>query len=88
MLKTLNTTLPTLSRPRLAPLNIGATYLKSSTNKFPFQTKSNLNAAANPSQFLYQPHTAPNMGPSTCLLSSSSVPIFYPVNHSTVITQN
>ena len=72
MLNTKTTTVPTLSRPPLAALNIADTYLLSSTKNNPFQTKTNLNAAANQCQTLYQPHTAPNIGPSAILPSSSS----------------
>ena len=72
MLNTTTPTVPTLSRPPLAPLNFADTYSLSSTNKIPFQTNTSLNTAANQYQMLYQPPTAPNMGPSETLLSSSS----------------
>ena len=57
MLNTKTTTVPTLSRPPLAPLNIADTYSLSTTNNNPFETNTILNATANQSQTLYQPHT-------------------------------
>ena len=39
--------------------SLGSTYSFSNTNKFPFQAKTKTNATENPSQTLYQPHSAP-----------------------------
>ena len=49
---------------------------------------ANLNASAISSQALYQPQTAPNIGPSACLPSSSSVLTVIPINLTPLITQN
>ena len=64
MLKTFTTTFFALSRPPSAALNFVDTYSLSSTNNKLFQTNANLNATANQSQTLYQPHTAPDIGPT------------------------
>ena len=72
VLKTISTIEPTLSKLPLAPLKITDTFSLSSTNKNPFQTKTNLNDTANPCQTLYQPHTAAKRGPYATLPSSSS----------------
>ena len=70
MLKTITTTVLTLSEHLLAPLKNAETYSLNSTNIKPLQTITNSNA--NLCQTLYQPHTAPNIGPSATLLPSSS----------------
>ena len=57
----------TLSRPPFAPLNLADTYSVSCTNDNPFQTISHPNAQANLSENLYQPHTAPDIGPPAFL---------------------
>ena len=67
LLKTFTTTVFSLSRPPMAPLNIADIYSLSSTNNNPLQTNLNLNATANPSQTLYQPPTVPNRGFSASL---------------------
>ena len=59
----------------------------SCTNKKPSQTNTNLNTTANLSQTFYQPHTAPNIGPTANLHSSTSVLNEKPVNSSPIITQ-
>ena len=64
LLKTITTTVPTPSRPLLAPLNIAETSSLSSTSNNSFQTNSNLNATANRCQTLYQSHTEPKIGHS------------------------
>ena len=86
MLNTKSTSVPTLSRPQLAPLNFAEPYSLSSTNNNQVQTNTNLNATANPSQTLYQPHTSPNIGPSAILPSSPST--VNPMNPSSVNTLN
>ena len=72
MLNTRTTTVLTLSRLPMAPLIFADTYSLGSTNNTPFLSISNFNATANQRQTLYQPHTAPNVGPSAILPSSSS----------------
>ena len=74
MQKTKNERVPAFSRLHFVPIKIVDTYSLSSSNKNPVETKINSNATANPPQTLYQPHTAPNLGPSACLISSTSVP--------------
>ena len=86
MLNPINTTVPTLSRSLLAPLNLADTYSLTSTNKNSFQTNTNLNATANPSQTLYQPHAPTNTGLSAILLSSSSA--MSSINPPLAFTQN
>ena len=88
MLNTKITTVPTSSRNLLAELNIADTYSLGSNNNNPFKSKTNLNATASQSQTLYQPYTASNIGPSTSLLSSSSVPTVKLINHPPAITPN
>ena len=56
----------------------------SRTNNHQFQTNSNLNASAKPSQTLHQQHTAHKIGFSARLSSSSSVPTVNPKNFSPV----
>ena len=51
------------------------------------QTNTNLNATANLSRSLCQPHTAANIGPTASVLSSSSVQTKSPTNHPPIITQ-
>ena len=86
LIKTMTTTVPTLSRPPLAPLNTADTYSLSNTNNNPFQTNTNLNATAYRCQTLLQQHTAPKIGPSKGLPSESS--IGNSVYHSPVTTQS
>ena len=85
LLKTITTTVPTLSRPPLAPLNFADTYSLSSTTNNPFQTNTNLNATADQCQNLLEPHTARKIGPSAYLPSSSST--VNPTKPSSVKTQ-
>ena len=74
MLNTKTTTVPTPSKPPLAPLDIAETYSLNSTNNNPSRTNTLLNATANPCQTLHQPHTVPNIGSSAILpLSFSTV---------------
>ena len=61
MLNKLTTTVPTLSRPPLAPPKIADNYSQNCTNNNPFQTNKILEATANPRQTLCPPHTAPNL---------------------------
>ena len=68
MLKVITTTVLTLSRPSIAPLNIADFYSVSSTNDNAFQTLYNPISETNPSQTIYQPHNAPNIGPPATLL--------------------
>ena len=70
ILKTVTTTVPTLSRPPLVPLNIADTHSLSSTDSIPFPTITKLHATANPSRTLYLPHTAHNTDRTATLLSS------------------
>ena len=70
MLNTKTTTVLMLSRPPPDPLNTFDTYSLSGTNNKPFQLKTILKAIAKQSQMLYQPHTAPKIGPSAILPSS------------------
>ena len=86
MLKTITTIDPTLSKLPLAPLKITDTFSFSSTNKNPFQTKTNFIDTANPCQTLYQPHTAAIRGPYATLPSSSFT--VNPIEPSAVSTQN
>ena len=74
--------------PRLPPLNFVTTYSLSSTNNNTFQANRILNAIANPSQMIYQPHTATNKWSSASLLSSSFVPTVNLMNPPLVNTQN
>ena len=60
----MTTTVPTLSRSPLARLKKADTDFLSSTNNKPLQTNTKLNAAANPCQMLFRPHTAANIGHS------------------------
>ena len=85
MLNTETATVPISSGRPLVPLNTADTYSLSSTNGKPFQTNSNLNATASPRQTIYQPHTAPHIGPSSTLPPSSST--VNPMNPSRVITK-
>ena len=85
VLNALTTTVPTLSRYLLIQLNIADTYTLSGSNKNPFQTITNLNATEKPCQSLYQPDTAPNIGPSAILPSSSST--VDPRNFSSISTK-
>ena len=87
MLYTISTTVPALLKPPLAPLKIVDTYLLNKTNNNLFQINTKLNATANPIKTLYQPHTAPDIGPSANSQSSSLVPTVNPKNPSPVITQ-
>ena len=82
------TTVPTLSKLLLAPLNNVDTCSLSSTNNNPFQTNTKFKAIANPSETFYHPHFVPNIGLSACLPSSSYVPTVIPTTPSAVITQN
>ena len=84
-LNTITITAPTLSRPLLAQPKFADNYSLSSTKNKPIQTITDFNAFANPSQTLYQPHTAPNTGPSAALPSSSSTA--EPTNPSSVTTK-
>ena len=68
MLNTTTATVPTPSRPLLAPPKIINTYSMSSTNNNPLQTLTNLKSTTNLCQTLYQTHTAPNIGHSKTLL--------------------
>ena len=86
MLKTFNTTVPAFSRPALVPLVLADNFSLSCTNTIPFQTKTNINATANPYPTLYQQHSAPNIGPSASLPSSYSFPTVIPENFSPVKT--
>ena len=88
MLNTIKITVPTLTRLSLAPLNFADNYSFRSTNKTRFQTNTNLNATADPSQTLYQPPTARNIGPFASLPSSSSVLNVNPIEQPPVVTQN
>ena len=72
MLKTITTTVHTLSRPPLPLLITADTYSLSSTKDSPLQTSTNLNPTAIQCQILYQTHTAPNVGPSSFLFSLPS----------------
>ena len=65
MRKTKSATVPTLSRPPLAPLNFADNYSLGGTNKKPFQTNTILIAIATASQYktLYRPHTSPKEAP-------------------------
>ena len=71
------------SRPTLARLSFADTYSLSCTNKKQFPTNIILNSTANPSQTMYQTHTAPDIGTSAGLFSSSSVPTVNSNQHST-----
>ena len=87
MLITITITVRALWRLLSVPLNTAGTYSCKNTNIYPVQTNTNLNAIANPHQTLYQPHTAPDIGPSASLPSSSSVPAVNEKISSPVITQ-
>ena len=87
MLITKLTTVSALSRPPMVPLNIAITYLLSSTKKNPFQANAKVIGTANPSQRLYQPHTA-IIDPTASVPSSSSVLFVNPINASPVKTQH
>ena len=69
MLKTITTTVSTLSRSPLSLLKDADTHSLSSTNKNPVQTDTTLKATANPFKTLHPPHTAPNTGLSATLPS-------------------
>ena len=65
----------------MAPLMFADPKPLASTSNNPVVTNTKLNATANPSQMLYEPHATPNIqpisyniGPSATLFSSSSVP--------------
>ena len=69
MLKAIAKNVPPLTGSPLAPLNFAHSYSLNSTINNPFQTNTKLNVIANPCQTLYQPHTAPNIGPPAILPS-------------------
>ena len=71
MQSTMNTTVPTLSRPPSFLLNIANTYSLSITNSIPLQIDTNLNATANQCPTLFN-HPETNTGPSASLPPSSS----------------
>ena len=77
-----------MSKPPLAPLNIADKCSLKSANNNRFQTITNLNATANPTHALHQPHTAPKIGPCASVLSLFSVPTVNLIDHPPVITQN
>ena len=87
MLKTKTTTVPTVSRPSLASLNLAPNYSLKNTNNKPFRTSTFLNILANPSQTLYQPHNEPNKGLSAGLPSSFLVPTVNLMTPSSLITR-
>ena len=80
MLSTKTNTVPALLRPRWAPLSFVDIFSLSNTNNVHLQANTILNASANPTQTIYQPHTATNVSSSASLLSSSSVPTVNPKN--------
>ena len=80
MLNTITLTVSALYRSPLVPLNNAATYSLSSTNSSSYQTNAKLKATANPSQMLYQPDTAPIIGPPSSLLYTSSIHFVNPTN--------
>ena len=88
MLNTKTTTVPTLSRPPLAPLIIADTYSLGSTNNNPFQSNTHLNVTANPCQTIYQPHTAHNLPKDHPTILPSSFSTVNPMKLSSVNTQN
>ena len=88
MLNDITATVPALSRPPLVLLIFADTYWLTSTNYNPFQTYTKLYATTNPSQTIFQPHAATNIGPSARLLISSSIPIVKPINLSPVKPQH
>ena len=87
MLNTKTPTFSTRSRPSLTPLKDAESFLLSGTISYPFRISIIFNATANPSQTLYQPHTAPNKGSSASVPSSPSVPTVIPINPSHLILQ-
>ena len=86
VLKTKTTSVTTLSKPPLAPLNIVYSCSLSSTNFNSFQTRTIFNVTANQCQTLCQPHTAHNKARSAFLHSKSST--VNPVNPFSVKIQN
>ena len=67
LLKTIITTVPTLSRPPLTPPNFDDTYSLGSTINNPFQTNTLLSSNANQCQTLYQTHISPKIFPPATL---------------------
>ena len=88
MMNTSTTTVPALPKPPVTPLNVAETYSLSSTNYIPSRNNTNLNATANLSQPLYQPQTAPNLGPFASFTTSIFVPNVHPKNFSSSFTQD
>ena len=72
----------------MAPLISVYTYSLSSTNKFPFQSNTDVNAIANPCQLLYQFHTGPNRDFFASLTTSFSIPPVNLINRPPIIIQN
>ena len=68
MPNTTATTFLTLSTPLVVPLNFVDTQFLKNSKKNPFETNTYLNAAANPTQTLYQPHTVQNVVPFTSFI--------------------